>query len=227
MKRRTSLVCSAILALTTLAGSSPASAQAVAESKLPQSSVSVLVEPQLNDGRLVIRLAAKNLGASPVTFGPSSVSIAKPGGETVAVMPLAILIDDVRVAGGLPVTTAPAMAPTQGAYAAPQQNIRDGRVDVSGFTGGSAVGGDEYIRQNQSRSKSKTRPTISAAEAEAQIAALKQGILQDSTLAPGKIAAGQVVTEQLKFGKKEDRTLHLRVRVANEEHSFTLAAPEK
>ena len=61
--------------------------------------------------------------------------------------------------------------------------------------------------------------------AEAQIAALKQAILQDQTIAPGQIAVGQVVSQKLKFAKGEDRTLHLRVRLGSDEHGFTIAAP--
>ena len=96
-------------------------------------------------------------------------------------------------------------------------------MDVTGFTGGSTLGGDEYVRQSNRR---KSKPTISSVEAEAQIAALKQVILQDLTLQPGQIAAGQVVTEQLKFGKEEDRTLHLRIRVGGDQHDFTIQAPK-
>lgn len=226
MKIRYLLLCSAMLAATMPAIASPASAQSAAESKLTQSSVSILVEPQLNDGRLVIKVAAKNLGGAPVPFGPSAISIAKPSGEAIAIYPLSRLVDDIRAAAGLSPDTAPATAPTQGAYAAPQQNVRDGgRMDVTGFTGGSAVGGDEYVRR--SRSSRKAKPAISEAEAAQQIAALNQAILKDSTLAPGQVVAGQLVSEKLEFGKKEERTLHVRVRVAGEEHTFTIAAPKK
>jgi hypothetical protein len=221
MKMRALLLCSAMLAAPIPAWVSPALAQSPAESKLPQSSVSLMVEPKLNDGRLVVRLAAKNLGASPAPFGPSSVSVAKPDGEVIAITPLSSLVDDVRLAAGMGAAPS-ATAPTQGAYASPQLNQRDGgRMDVTGFTGGSAVGGDEYVR----RSPKKVKPTISEAEAQQEIAALNQAILKDSTLAPGQVAAGQLVSQTLKFGKKEDRTLHLRVRVAGDEHSFTIMAP--
>lgn len=226
MTMRYLLLCSAMLTATMPAIASPAWAQAAAESKLVQSSVSILVEPQLNDGRLVIKVAAKNLGGAAVPFGPSAISIAKPSSEAIAIYPLAHLVDDVRMAAGLSAETAPATAPTQGAYSAPQQNVRDGgQMDVTGFTGGSTVGGDEYVRR--SRSSRKVKPTISEAEAAQQIAALNQAILKDTTLAPGQVAAGQLVSEKLQFGKKEERTLHVRVRVAGEEHPFTIAAPKE
>lgn len=226
MEKRILLSGALVMAAATLAPANPAVAQPVAESKMPRSSVSVLVEPKLSDGRLVIKLAARNSGAAPVPFGPSAISIAKPSGEAVAIYPLVRLVDDVRKAAGLSAEAAPATAPTQGAYAAPQQNVRDGgRMDVTGFTGGSTVGGDEYVRR--SRSSRKVKPTISEAEAAQQIAVLNQAILEDSTLAPGQVTAGQVVSDKLKFGKTEDRTLHVRVRVAGEEHAFTIAAPKE
>jgi hypothetical protein len=224
MKLRIRAACSAILAAAALSGVASAAAQAVAESKMAQSSVSMLVEPQLKDGRLVVKVAAKNLGSASVAFGPSSIGIAKPDGQAIAIYPLSSLVNDVRLAAGLPAASTPQTAPTAGAYASPQQTTRDGRMDVTGFTGGSTIGGDEYVRQNSSN---KSKPAITTVEAEAQIAALKQAILQDSTLGVGQVAAGQVVTEQLKFGKKEDRTLHLRVRVGSEVHGFTIEAPKQ
>lgn len=224
MKMRFRAACSAMLVAASLSAAAPAAAQALAESKMAQSNVSMLVEPQLSDGRLVVKVAAKNLGGSSVTFGPSSIGIAKPDGQAIAIYPLASLVDDVRLAAGLPPASTPQNAPRPGAYAAPQQVTRDGKMDVTGFTGGSTIGRDEYVRRSNSN---KSKPAITAADAEAQIAALKQAILQDSTLGGGQVAAGQIVTEQLKFGKNEERTLHLRVRVGSEEHGFTIEAPKQ
>ena len=222
MRTRILLGCTATWAVAALTQILPASAQTVAESTLSQSSVSVLVEPALNDGRLVVRVAAKNLGKTAAAFGPSSISIAKPGGESIAITPLSSLVDDVRMAAGMEAVAS--TAPTQGAYASPQPSQRDGRMDVTGFTGGSTVGGGEYVRRQKVR---KVKPTISEAEAQAQIAALTQAILQDRTLAPGEVAAGQVVSSRLTFAKEEGRTLHVRVRLAGEEHGFTVEAPKE
>jgi hypothetical protein len=97
-----------------------------------------------------------------------------------------------------------------------------GQMDVTGYTGGAAVGGDEYRR---SRGK-RTNPTITQAEAQAQIAALNQAILQDTTLSPGRVIAAQVVSAKLKFAKGEERILHVRVRIAGDDHSFTVAVPQ-
>ena len=223
--RRTFLLCAAIL-LTSPAAAAPA-APAIAESKLSHSSVSVAVDPQLNDGRVVIRIATKNATTAPVAFGPSSVSVAKPTGEAIALSSLQKLIDDVRVAAGMPAEAAPGQALTAGAYAAPQIQVDGaGHPDVSGYTGGSAVAPGAIVSRTKQPSP-KSKPSISRAAAEAQIAVLKQAILQDTTIQPGQIAVGQIVSEKLKFKKGEDRTLHLRVTIAGDEHGFTIAAPNE
>jgi hypothetical protein len=91
-------------------------------------------------------------------------------------------------------------------------------MDVTGYSNSAAVGSTEAMRWS--------KPTIDRATAETQVAALKAAILQDRTIAPGQIAVGQIVSEKLKFKKGEDRTLHLVVHIAGDEHGFTIAAPQ-
>src|SRR5437667_4026001 len=113
----------------------------IADSKQAQSVVSVAVEPQLNDGRLVIKIAAKNNSAAPVPFGPGSISISTVAGQPIALSPLPKLINDVRVAAGEASAAPPGGAPTQGAYAArqPQASDGSGRMDVTGYSAGSSI----------------------------------------------------------------------------------------
>lgn len=225
MKSALVLLAGAILVASPAHSTAPPT-PAVAESTQSQSSVSVVVEPALSDGRLVLKVAAKNQSGAPVPFGPSAVRIAKLDGRPIPTYPLQSLIDDVRAAAGMAPEGSIASAPTQGAYAAPQQTIREGgQMDVTGYTGGAAVGGDEYVRRTQPRRR--TKPSISEAEAQQQIAVLKAAILQDSSLGPNQVAAGQVVSAPLQLKKGEDRTLHLHVRVGSDDHSFTIKAPEK
>ena len=217
-----------ILAAAAFALAAPAQVVAqgggpVAESTQPHSSVSVLVEPKLTDGRLVVKIATKNLTAAPVPFGPSSITIARPDGTAIALYPLQSLINDVQVAAGMEFQETPGGRGTESGYAAPQLNVRDGRVDPTGYTGGARVGQEEMIRRLPRRS---AKPTITTQEAESQIAALNQAILKDTSVAPGQIAVGQVVSVPLQFGKNQERLLHVRVRIAGDEHSFTIAAPK-
>lgn len=213
--------CTAVVWVSPVAAAEPQ----LAESKLPHSSVSVAVEPQLDDGRLVIKIAAMNGTAAPVPFGPGSVSISSVAGQPIALSSLQKLINNVRLAAGMKPEAVPFSTPTAGAYAAPQMQVNSaGQADVSNYTGGSAIGSEEAIRQSNTLSQ-RSKPSIDRKTADAQIATLKQAILQNTTIAPGQIAVGQIVSEKLKFKKNEDRTLHLRVRVAGDEHGFTLAAP--
>ena len=97
--RSTLLFCAAILLASPVTGAPPA--PEVADSKLANSTVSVAVEPQLNDGRLVIKVAAKNGTSAPVAFGPGSISISTVAGQPIALSSLQKLINDVRVAAGM------------------------------------------------------------------------------------------------------------------------------
>jgi hypothetical protein len=215
------LFCASIAFASPLTAAEPQ----LAESKLAHSSVSVAVEPQLNDGRLVIKVAAMNGTAAPVSFGPGAISITTVAGQPIALSSLQTLINNVRVAAGMATARAPGEVPIAGVYATPQTQVdSSGHMDVSNYTGGSTVGSEQMIRQSNPRSEG-SKPSIDRRTADAQIAALNQAILQDSTIAPGQIAVGQVVSEKLKFKKDEDRTLHLVVHIAGDEHGFTIAAP--
>jgi hypothetical protein len=196
-----------------------------AESKLASSTVSLAVDPKLDDGRMIIRIAAQNRSSAAVNFGPSNVTIQRLDGVAVPLVPLDSLVDDVRAAAGMKVERVVAPAPTAGAYAAPQNSVNSaGMIDTSGnITGSTSIASAETVRQ--STRERRRKPTIGKAEAERQIAALKQGILQEKTIAPGHVAAGQIVTAPLKLKKGEDRTLHIWVRLAGDEHTYTIAAP--
>jgi len=51
------------------------------------------------------------------------------------------------------------------------------------------------------------------------------GILHDLTIAPATVAGGQIVTEKLKFARKEAHDLHVVVDFNGERHEFDFAAP--
>lgn len=224
------LICGTVL----LAQASPIAAQAptaakvtAVESVQPNSSVSMAVEPTLSDGRLIVKMAIQNRGSAPLPFGPGNVSITKLNGEPIVLVPLQKLVDDVRVASGEPPQVGLGSHAGGSAYAAPVMPINsEGQVDVSGYTGGMGISGDETLRRSRP-DRTKRKATISPHEADQQIQALKTAILQDLSLQPKQIAAGQLVSEPLKFKTGEDRTLHLRVRVAGDEHGFTIMAPNK
>jgi len=62
---------------------------------------------------------------------------------------------------------------------------------------------------------------------EQQVAALQAAILHPITIPAGSAAGGQIVTEKLKFKRKDDRTLRVVVAFNGEQHEFSVPAPEK
>jgi hypothetical protein len=212
------LLAAAVLTVCMPAGAQTPATGAVAESKAAHSAVSLEVEPKLDDGRLVLKLAAQNKASAAVPFGPADVTIAKVGGQPVSLMTLPQLANDVRMAAGM---KPDATAPTSNAYAT-QGMATDptGHLDVSNFNGSMGISQGQIVRDT-----TRTKPSITKAQAEQQIAALKQAILQDSTVAPGQITVGELVSAPLKFAPGEDRTLHVWVKIGGDEHSFTIAAP--
>jgi hypothetical protein len=212
-----------LFSATLLCLSFPAAAQGaatgtVAESKAGQSAVSLEVEPKLDDGRLVLKLAAQNKASTAVQFGPADVTIAKANGEPIALMSLPQLTNDVRMAAGM---KPDATAPTSNAYATQGMTTdATGHLDVSNFNGSMGISQGQIVRDT-----TRSKPTITKAQAEEQIAALKQAILQDSSVPPGQIAVGELVSAPLKLTPGEDRTIHVWVKIGGDEHTFTVAAP--
>lgn len=212
MTLRTALLLLLATAATPLAAAAQDIKAGITSAKTA-SAVSVAVEPTLSDGRLVLRVAAQNRSKAPVPFGPASVTIATAAGETIAIRPLAALIADAGGGRGgdergavSGVAVNPAMTTTN-----------SGQRDVSGYTGGMGTA----VAQSARRRKPGADPAV-----EAQIAALKAGILADSVIAPGQLAAGQLVSEKIKFRDKRKRGLVVTVAVAGETHSFAFDAPE-
>jgi hypothetical protein len=183
------------------------------------SSVSVVAEPALSDGRFVLRIAAQNRTREPVAFGPAAIRITTAAGEPVPVRPLAALIRDVRAAAGLDAQHAAPTVAAQQSSPAMHSNF-SGQKDISGFSGGMTSG-----PVVQSERKRPRRPADTAA-ADAQIATLQAGILADTSIAPGRVVAGQLVTEKLRLPDKRKRGLIVTVTLAGEVHSFRVDAPQ-
>jgi hypothetical protein len=183
------------------------------ESTKASGAVSISAAPALSDGRLVLRVAAQNRTRAPAAFGPASIRIVTASGDWVAVRSLASLIAETRSAAGMG-SDAPALSEAPAIL-----TNNSGQKDVSGYTGGMGAPVAQATR------KRKPKPAEIAA-ADARIAGLKAGILADTVIAPGQLAAGQLVTEKIKFRNKRERGLVVTVALAGEEHSFTFDVPQ-
>ena len=196
------------------------------ESIKSKSAVSVMAEPSLSDGRLVLRVAAMNRTGEPLEFGPENLTLTTADGKPVEWIPIERLINDVKAAHGIRVDNTPSTElPTT--YSSPTMPTNQaGEVDVSGYTGSMGVAGSEFnSRRAADEGPRKKIDADKLAQAEQQIAGLRAGILQESSVAPNEIASGRIVSEQLKFGRKDSRDLRLTIQLDGEEHSFLFTAP--
>jgi hypothetical protein len=90
---------------------------------------------------------------------------------------------------------------------------------VTGMTGGGGMMGNTAA-QRVEETKPANDPLV-----QQQVDALKAGILQTATVEPGKATGGQVVTEKIKFSRKEPKVMHVVVDFNGEQHQFDFEAP--
>jgi len=182
--------------------------------------VSVMSDPTLSDGRLVLKVVAMNRTQTSSSFGPQDVKIFTAGGTAVKLMSLDQLVAEAKAAADSEGGT---MARSPTVHSGPvMHKDASGRPDVSGYTGGNDT--MNGINMNQTRMGSG-RAAKEDPQLQQQIAALNAAILHDVTIAPSAVAGGQIVTEKLKFARKEAHDLHLVVELNGEQHEFDFAAP--
>jgi hypothetical protein len=205
--------------------SSSAAAMGLSSSK-ERGVVSIVSEPALSDGRLVIKIVAFNRRTEPAGFGPANVQISTAAGKPVALVPLAQLIREMQKAAGANTRQASNTDHNPSDYShrgIPTSGVGGGgEPDVSGYSG--ADNPTSGVVSSHTRATSGAR-AMSDAQLEANIAALNAGILQPMTVAPATAAGGQVVTEKLKFSRKDPRALHLVVTFNDEPHDFDFEVP--
>jgi hypothetical protein len=96
--------------------------------------VSVMSDPTLSDGRLVLKVVAMNRTQTAASFGPENVKVFTAAGTPVKLMSLDQLVQEATPAAGGGADT-PTHGPT--VHAGPMMGHDSyGRPDVSGYTGG-------------------------------------------------------------------------------------------
>jgi hypothetical protein len=181
--------------------------------------VSLVPEPKLVNGELILKVVALNRSQKPATFGPQDIRISTAGGRPVPLMSLDALIAQVKAqAGGARASSgsydssyAQGPATTYNQY---------GQPDVHNFTGNSAPLGGQISPQAP---VGEARPE--AAALARQIASLEAGILQAVSIPAGEVQGGEVVTAPIRFHWREQHTLRIEVRFNGEAHDFELRAP--
>jgi hypothetical protein len=186
-----------------------------------KSVVSVMTDPVLANGRLVLKVAAHNRTDQPQQLRVDDVHVFTATGQPVGILSLDQLIAEAR-GTGKPGSGSMDSAHQASNYSRPTTSTnRSGELDVTGITGAS----DAIGRSVAERSSANSHAAADDAATRGQVDALKAGILQTLTIAPSSAAGGQVVTEKIKFSRKDERALRVVVDFNGEQHEFNFAAP--
>jgi hypothetical protein len=175
-------------------------------------------DPTLSQGRLVLKVVAFNRTTAPSSFGPDDVKVFTAAGQAVPLMTLEQLVQQTRAAAS---GDARSTVDTFGTSGPTILHDAAGRPDVGNFTGGNGA----MAGSVSSRARRPDAGTVDDPKVQQQIAALSAAILQPSTIAASAAVGGQVVTQKIKFGPKEERALRVTVELNGEQHVFEFAAP--
>lgn len=207
-----------------------AGAMRAAETTAPLSStkdrgvVSIAPDPVLSQGRLVLKVVAFNRTREPAAFSDADVKIVTAAGKPVGLVPLDQLIAEVTKASGGSKRRASSGDHNPADYSHPQISAGQsgaGEPDVSGYTGASNPTSGVVSAHTE------VGESGSAADAQQneQVNALRAGILHSMIIPSATALGGQVVSEKLKFARKEERSLRVTVEFNGEQHEFTLVPP--
>ncbi|HWI85796.1 MAG TPA: hypothetical protein VNT42_05660, partial [Sphingomonas sp.] len=170
--------------------------------------VHLVVDPELRDRRMVLKIVILNLSGAPQTFGPDAVTAAA-GDANIALITREALLAEQSGAG----ISSDETATSHSAATLPVTGT--GQTDVTSFTGGMGGGIAGVPTSSIDRSQRRSRS--------ADTASLDAVLLKPMTIAPNRADGGQVVTEKLKRTKAQELTVA--VTFAGEIHRFAVKAP--
>ena len=211
----------ASIAATLLLGSACAAyAQTVSlglKSDKDKGTLSIQVDPTLSDGRLVLKVVAFNPSSRPAVLAAENVRVQTAAGKNVPILSVDRLIAEVT--GDDPSRDERNHQTSD--YSRPQITTnRYGEPDVSAVTGASDAIGRTVSGSSRTRGKKADDPKVRQ-----QVEALRAGILQSMSIAPNQAGGGQIVTDKLKFGRKDEKSLRVSVSFNGERHEFAFEAP--
>jgi hypothetical protein len=222
MKKHVRVQLACVLLLSGAAVTSAIAATATSQtasvgltSTLNKGIVSIMTDPTLAGGRLIIKVVAHNPTAEPKILSAADVHVFTAAGKPVPVLGLDQLIAEVSGA-----TDSRSRDHQSSNYSRPQASTSaTGELDVTGITGASDAVGRTVSTQSSGHAAADD-PAV-----QQQIDGLKAGILQSVTIAPGTAAGGQLVTDKIKFPRKEEKALRVVVDFNGEQHEFNFEAP--
>jgi hypothetical protein len=189
--------------------------------------VSIVTEPALSDGRLILKVVAFNRKREPASFSDANVKVFTAAGKPVALIPLEQLIGEAKQAGAPSRQAGNEHDPSYYSHPGIATNGVGGagEPDVGGYSG--ANNPTSGVVSSHTPTSTTRRGQPADPQLAGRIASLQAGILQPLTIAPASAAGGQVVTEKLKFARKEARALRVVVDFNDEQHEFEFEAPPK
>jgi hypothetical protein len=222
MRLSTNYVIALALFVSATSEAAPATAQTASlgmTSTRASGVVSIQTDPVLSNGRLVMKVAAHNSTSNPSELSLASVQVRLGSEKPIALLTVDQLITEAR--GGPSAEQSLSAAHQASDYSRPTTTTsQSGELDVSGITGASNAIGRGVPERPSGKSKLKSDPAT-----EAQVEALKAGILQTLAVPAGKAVGAQVVTEKIKFPRKDPRVLHVTVTFNGDTHEFEFEAP--
>lgn len=198
----------------------PAAAGAAMTSSKTLGEISIVPEPRLVNGELILKVVALNQSQKPAPFGPEDVRISTADGRSVSIMSLTALVAQIKADAQADSTRSGSYNSSYTAGPATTYN-QFGQPDVHNFSGSSAPLGGQVNPEAPVR----TGGGSNDAALQQQIASLEAGVLQDITIAPGEVKGGEVVTARIGFHWREKHTLRIMVSFNGEQHEFELPAP--
>ncbi|HVS75785.1 MAG TPA: hypothetical protein VHE11_02545 [Steroidobacteraceae bacterium] len=225
MKRMLSIAIAAGcigLRMATPAGAGDAGpASGVMTSTQTLGEVSIVPEPRLVNGELILKVVALNRSQKAASFGPQDIEISTAGGEAVPIMSLEALIAQVKADAARGPGASGSYNSSYTAGPATTYN-QFGQPDVHNFSGNSAPLGGQINPETPVAGGRADSPALRQ-----QIASLEAGILKDVTIAPGEVKGGEVVTKRIRFHWREKHILRIDIRFNGERHEFELPAPRE
>jgi hypothetical protein len=184
--------------------------------------VKLVSDPTLSDGRLVLKVVAFNRTSLPSSFGPEDIKVFTAAGQPIAVMTLEQLVQETKAASG-PSDKGGSTFHDPSSYSGPTlTHDSAGRPNVGNYTG---AAGNNTGSLMSSRTSMDERARADDKQLQPRIDALNAAILHAQSITAASAAGGQIVTEKIKFGRKDEHALRVVVDFNGEQHEFDFAAP--
>ena len=186
--------------------------------------ISIMSDPTLSSGRLVLKVVAFNRDHTLATFGPQDIQVFTAAGQPVALMTLDQLVQEAKGGAGSADQGSSQSYNAQNYTGPVQTYLANGQPDTSHYTGGAHNVGS-ITASSSPRRASDSKKAENDPKVQEQIAALNAAILHPVNVDSAGTGGGQIVTEKIKFGSNEERTLKVVVDFNSEKHEFSFPAP--